>query len=476
MKPTLMDKFLEIMRGHRFYPPVHNVTMLANGAGGFAPNFHELYYTLPLNMTFLITMKQDEGIVFMSETTYNNMAEDFFRQYWKNPNKLQERKKIFKEFSDKIDKIYNKLTYDFIQKNNYDTILNYLKEIIDSVRHLNCLAWFATQFDKSMCIKLIKELKIPITKQRLNQIWDQATTPISDSFDKKRQLAAMEITKKHKNWQIVSEKLQYQFADYKNVESPEIVQDLLKEKYEDSEIPEASEEKLNQFQEFLNKLNQDEKKLVHYIQEIINIRDSRKDPISKGITIQFRVAQKMFNEAGLEKDLIYYYNFEELIQGISYLKENKNYIKKRLKGYSIIAYYNGQIEEEYNTFDTIKQQIDRIYLSQEKQKSSDKLITGQSAYPGKVQGIVRIVRDPFKATDFKQGTILVTGMTRPEFAPLMRFAGAIITDEGGVTCHAAIVSRELKIPCIVGTKIASQILKTGDLVEIDADKGIVRIL
>jgi hypothetical protein len=67
-------------------------------------------------------------------------------------------------------------------------------------------------------------------------------------------------------------------------------------------------------------------------------------------------------------------------------------------------------------------------------------------------------------------------MTRPEFVPLMKKAGAIITNEGGITCHAAIIARELKKPCIIGTKIATQVLKDGDFVEVDADAGVVRIL
>jgi pyruvate,water dikinase len=67
-------------------------------------------------------------------------------------------------------------------------------------------------------------------------------------------------------------------------------------------------------------------------------------------------------------------------------------------------------------------------------------------------------------------------MTRPEFVPLMKKAIAIVTDEGGITCHAAIVSRELKKPCIIGTKVATQVLKDGDMVEVDANSGIVRIL
>jgi len=73
-----------------------------------------------------------------------------------------------------------------------------------------------------------------------------------------------------------------------------------------------------------------------------------------------------------------------------------------------------------------------------------------------------------------EGDILVTSMTRPEYVPLMWKSSAIVTDEGGITCHAAIVSREMGKPCIIGTNIATKVFKDGDLVEVDADKGIVR--
>ena len=77
---------------------------------------------------------------------------------------------------------------------------------------------------------------------------------------------------------------------------------------------------------------------------------------------------------------------------------------------------------------------------------------------------------------FNDNEILVASMTRPEYVPLMKKAKAIITDEGGITCHAAVVSRELKVPCIIGTQIATTKLSDGDFVEVDADNGIVRIL
>ncbi len=101
-------------------------------------------------------------------------------------------------------------------------------------------------------------------------------------------------------------------------------------------------------------------------------------------------------------------------------------------------------------------------------------VKGLVASKGFTKGRVRIIYDTSQNHDFKEGDILVTGMTRPEFVPLMKKAGAIITDEGGVTCHAAIISRELGKPCIIGTKNATSALKDGDLIEVDANKGIVR--
>jgi len=92
-----------------------------------------------------------------------------------------------------------------------------------------------------------------------------------------------------------------------------------------------------------------------------------------------------------------------------------------------------------------------------------------------VSGPVRVVLDVRQAA-FEEGEILVTSMTRPEFVPLMRKARAIITDEGGITCHAAIVSREMNKSCIIGTKNATKILKTGDHIEMRMNHGYVKIL
>ena len=102
------------------------------------------------------------------------------------------------------------------------------------------------------------------------------------------------------------------------------------------------------------------------------------------------------------------------------------------------------------------------------------LIKGQTAYAGKVVGKVVIVNAIEEIKKIHVGDILVARSTNPALLPAMRSSGAIVTDIGGLTCHAAIVAREMKKPCIVGTKIATQVLKDGDIVEVDASNGIVK--
>ncbi len=172
---------------------------------------------------------------------------------------------------------------------------------------------------------------------------------------------------------------------------------------------------------------------------------------------------------------------EHLKKVVSYLKVNetqKAEISKQLNGTFSFDYLNGYFETvdtdqglwfiDYNRL--ITQQIPSINASEVKGD-----LNGQTACLGKYSGTVSVVTDP--ASDkFSKGDVLVCDMTSPTFLPLMSQAGAIITNRGGVTCHAAIVARELNIPCVIGTEKATQVLKNGDRVEVDADNGAVRIL
>jgi len=112
----------------------------------------------------------------------------------------------------------------------------------------------------------------------------------------------------------------------------------------------------------------------------------------------------------------------------------------------------------------------------EKFEANTREIKGQAACLGRARGAVKIVNSVRDMKKMNQGDILVSIATNPDIVPAMKKAAAIITEQGGITSHAAIVSREFNTPCIINTKIATKVLRDGDLVEVDAEKGIVRII
>lgn len=141
-------------------------------------------------------------------------------------------------------------------------------------------------------------------------------------------------------------------------------------------------------------------------------------------------------------------------------------LEKRREGF-LIMYADGQAE-----FYDGKKAL-RVKSQMEKPETFG-VLKGAVAYAGKAVGTARIVLNPSDVSEFKDGDVLVAAMTRPEFLPLMKKAGAIVTDAGGLLSHAAIVARELEKPCVVGTEIATKTLKNGDRVEVDAVSGVIR--
>ncbi|MFH0862467.1 MAG: PEP-utilizing enzyme [Candidatus Altiarchaeota archaeon] len=167
------------------------------------------------------------------------------------------------------------------------------------------------------------------------------------------------------------------------------------------------------------------------------------------------------------------YNFTDLI---NFFEKGKRLTGKEIKDrteYSILHYKGGRLRylcgqearDHYRQFHTSPTDVTEL--------------RGMTANPGKVIGPVRIVRvdnlarlaQDMKA--FKPGEILVTTMTSPLIIPIAVKAAAIVTNQGGICSHAAVISREFDIPCIVGTHDATRVFKDGDLVEVDAERGIV---
>lgn len=155
----------------------------------------------------------------------------------------------------------------------------------------------------------------------------------------------------------------------------------------------------------------------------------------------------------------------------TYLQKNKLPEEKELRARfeSSVLYF----EDAKETIKTETENIEKYIFNKSIQNKKE--IKGIPAYNGVVIGMARIVSDHHKVGVFKEGDILITGMTRPEFLSVMKKSSAIVTDAGGILCHAAISARELKIPCVVGTQLASTIFHDGDKIKVDANTGIISL-
>jgi len=486
---SLADKFITALSGQELFPPIHNSTLFVQTSGWNIEKYYGQYYSDKTPFPLLITAKKDEGIMFIPATKAKKLSEEVFKLFWRDEAILTKRLGKYEKQTQVIDAIYGKIiTPHFIEKENFSDLVPYLENIKGASWEMNTLAFFSVYFDKEMCAQLLSEVGSKISQRQLDIIWEKGSVPISDSFEKRRERYLFDLLGQSRSWSEIGIECQYFGANYNKISSPEEVEKELREKFSRFENTEArtkflTEEKLkkeiniSEYNKWLSALSPEEDKLVRYLQAIIELRDARKDYLAKFLVVVFRITQKLFKEVNLDEELIYFYMFDEIVKGKDYLLQNKAVLEKRHSGYSVLVNYDGTLEVESEMFEDTKIRLEKFFLGQQKKETDEKCIKGQTGSPGKIQGIVKVIMNIDKeGVKFNEGDVLVTGMTRPEFIQLMKKAVAVITDEGGITCHAAIVSRELKIPCVIGTKVATRLLKDGDLVEVDANIGIIRII
>ncbi len=201
-------------------------------------------------------------------------------------------------------------------------------------------------------------------------------------------------------------------------------------------------------------------------------RENRKQVNLMGFHVFDLILQSLEEKTGIEMKYLKYLVDDEILHVLKGSIDLET-LKKRRETGCFFSFKNG----DYQLF--IGKQADSLKNELENQLNTQadlKIIPGQVACQGYAKGIAKIILNVNDFNKLKPGEILVTGMTRPEFIPLMRIAAAIVTNEGGITCHAAIVSRELGKPCIIGTGNATQLIRDGDLIEVRANHGTVRIL
>ncbi len=194
--------------------------------------------------------------------------------------------------------------------------------------------------------------------------------------------------------------------------------------------------------------------LFAQVQELVYFRTARTDVLYEFLFLARPLFRKVAEKYGIAYEQLRFYESHSLIEGKP-VKYSLNFSAFGCKGRKL--YSNEPL---------------LVFAAEEKKD----FVKGQVAQKGVVTGVVKIIQSVSELGKVKPGDVLVTPMTFPSYISAMAIACAFVTDEGGITCHAAIVAREMRKPCVIGTKQATRTFKDGDLVEVDADKGIVKLV
>lgn len=204
-----------------------------------------------------------------------------------------------------------------------------------------------------------------------------------------------------------------------------------------------------------------EQLLIDLLRESEAIRDMRKRINITGSYTMTRFLEELSRRTGIDVEITKRMFWNEFRK---FLENPEELVPKLLGRKEISIGYDGT-EPFY---------LEHIAITPKTEDATGQSsVRGTPAARGKVVGPARIVLGSADFKNVRSGDVLISEMTRPDYLGVMHTAAAFVTDEGGLTCHAAIVARELKKPCVVGTKNATRVFKDGDTVEVDANVGTV---
>lgn len=337
--------------------------------------------------------------------------------------------------------------------------------------------------------KVIKESNLDID---INEAFTTLTTPLEKSYISEEETELLKLFSKYKlkkddksfKQEIERFANDYGWLYYKYLGPSKTAMDYLRQLQEmDKEDidPEAELAKISQNKEKIktnqqslyNKLNLDDKTkdLISFARQIVFMKDQRKAGQFYGCYIKDKILSEVARRLSLTLTQVRNFLPQEISPA---LLERKFDAKKLDDRHALALRYSSKDDDQFLSGPEAEK-----FLHNQQFTTIDtdiKELKGACACVGRSKGTVRIINVPEEMNKMSQGDIMVAHATFPGLVPAMKKASAIVTDEGGLACHAAIVSRELGVPCIVGTKIATKILKDGDIVEVDANKGEVKIL
>ncbi len=359
----------------------------------------------------------------------------------------------------------DRLLYNLALKKNtnwkiaWRRLNNFARELWLEAYKVECMDNFAEDLERRIQAGLVKA---GIDPKHLHAIItpEQYTAPQLLQIDldnlKKSRISWPDFAKKH--WYIGGTWYGGKFL------SKQMVEELTAQNH----LPPKLDMVITLHNKFDHKLDSRTLKLVKILRILTVWREERKVQLQKINLGYLSVVNNASKELKIPKQILAWTEHSELPKLFGKIAK----IKKRIEYNVVTCVGKGNNGIRVFCDDEAKKVIQEF-------RASDAAVTsvrGTVASRGVARGNVSLVLTGRDFKKFVPGSILVTTMTRPEFVPLMKKASGVITDEGGLTCHAAIVSRELKIPCVVGTGNATLLLQNGDLVQVDASKGIVEKL
>ncbi len=388
-------------------------------------------------------------------------------------------KQNLSKYSDKklID-IYSKLFNFFVDMNIWGTVVN-LVDFSHNMLTEKIIGFLEKRIEEN-------DYKLSVPK-----VFGILTTPVEKSPIQKQEedfyklLSQIQRGKKSVDKAAAKLKKEYDWLEF-HYSGPKILEKQYFAELLISEMKQEikGEEKLKELRNKKKKLALNQNKIsnelglsnkelywINIAKTFMFLKALRKDIIFQASRLSDLLIREIGKRLELTPDQVRYITTEEVKKSLAGNKINVSLINKRMKHSAWIfddekiKIFTGREAKEYSK-----------RIIEEKVEEKIKEFRGTPACVGKVKGAAKLIFNADDMAKMNKGDILVSPATNPNLLSAMKKAGAIVTDEGGITCHAAIISRELNIPCIIGTKIATKVLRDGDEVEVDAEKGVVRIL
>lgn len=419
---------------------------------------------------------------------YGEMAYDpeDLKRIWKivkiklgvNPGYLKEIKNLYLSNIQKFKPFFDKIKKDDLTQISDKEIIYLFQELIRAqlevigVSHI--IDAIGIELEKEFQKTLKNELS-SINQFEFNEIFARLITPSKISFVNQEENDLLKIKGGIKNKTALTRHTAKYFYLQNSYAGPKILTvDDFREKLISLKKEKRKNQKKKQFI-LPCTLSRDLKRMISIIDYCAVWQDERKALLFKNVSYVGFVLSEIAGRLNIDIDNLYYISVSEVkrLKSLSELYKIIKKLEERRNGSLVII--KGLEDKVISGVDYKRLMKNNISLIKNEGKNGREL-HGTVANTGTARGRVRIIRNIESLKNFQKGEILIASMTRPEYMSAIKKAAAIVTDEGGITCHAAIIARELNIPTIIGTKIATQTFLDGDLVEVRANHGIVRIL